>query len=296
MRRLYVEDLLALNFLINTFLLYLASRITGKPVESARRLTSGGILAALYSLVIFLPWSKAAYGWAGKLLASLLIVAFTFRPRRVVELLRLSGAFFLASFSLAGAVFALHFFGGMPAAAGSGIFYITPPHPGVLFWGVLVISLLLAGVWRYGERLRAKSGLHYRLVVSDKGREVVVPALLDTGNSLREPFSGRPLCIVTFAAIKQLLPPCLSASYETGADPVSALGALEDFAAGRFGVAPFRSVENSGMLVTFRPEALFLEDGMKRREIKGIVLAITGKPLTVDTEVGALLHPEVVKW
>lgn len=94
---MYIEDLLALNFMMNTALLYLTARLTGRELKMFR-LASGGFLAALYSLVIFLPVAYFVFSWVGKVVASVLIVAFTFRPGRIMELLRLCGAFFLASF------------------------------------------------------------------------------------------------------------------------------------------------------------------------------------------------------
>ncbi len=287
---MYVEDLLALNFMVNTFLLYLTARLAGKIMKYSC-LVAGGFVAALYSLVIFLPAPQVFFSPAAKLAASLLIVAFTFRPHRIVELLRLCGIFFLASFFLGGAVFALHLLRVMPAVMHGGVFYLAPPRPGVIFAGVLVTFLLVAGVWHFCEKKHRQQSFSFMLQVTNGGQEVTLPALVDTGNSLRDPISGRPLCIAGYRALAQLLPPELLSAYEDGEDPLSVLSFLADNHKTRFGVVPYRTVENAGMMVTFRPQRVILCNGEKQLDISGTVFALSAKVLSADGDVEALLHP-----
>jgi stage II sporulation protein GA (sporulation sigma-E factor processing peptidase) len=291
---LYVEDLLALNFMVNTFLLCLTARLAGRTMKFSR-LLAGGLLAALYSLVVFLPAAEAAFSLAAKLAASLLITAFTFRPHRIIELLRLCGIFFLASFFLGGAVFALHFISSTPAVVRGGVFYLAPPKPGVILAGVLVTFSLVAGVWHFSERKRQQRDISFTLLVENGNGKVTVPAIVDTGNSLRDPFSGRPLCIVSYHALAPLLPLELLLAYEKGGDPVAVLSALADTDKTSFGVVPFRSLENAGMLVTFKPERVTLCEGDKRCILPDTVVAISGKVLSLDGDVEALLHPGTLK-
>ncbi|MCW3491223.1 sigma-E processing peptidase SpoIIGA [Dethiobacter alkaliphilus] len=291
---MYIEDLLALNFMMNTALLYLTACLTGRELKMFR-LASGGFLAALYSLVIFLPVAYFVFSWVGKVVASVLIVAFTFRPGRIMELLRLCGAFFLASFFLAGTVFALYFFGSTPAVVQGGVFYIAPPRPGMLFTGVLIAFILMVGVWHLSERQRRNKGLRYRLTLRSGNSRATARALVDTGNQLRDPVSGRPLNVASFRAIRDLLPQALQEAYLAGEDPVSALGELSGNEAERFGVVPFRSLENSGMLVTFRPDTVTVEEGATCGELSGLAFAITAKGLSLDNDAEILLHPSVLE-
>ena len=289
---MYVEDLLALNFMMNTALLYLTARLTGRELKMSR-LAAGGLLAAMYSLVIFLPGAYFVYSWVGKVGVSVLIVVFTFRPGRMMELARLCGAFFLASFFLAGTVFALYFFTRTPAVMQGGVFYIAPPHPGMLFTGVLVALILMVGVWYFSERQRRSKGLRFQLTLRNGGGEANIWALVDTGNQLRDPLSGRPLHVASFKSINNLLPDILKEAYENSDDPISALGTLVGDDVDRFGVVPFRSLENSGMLVTFRPETVVLvENGA---QLPGLVFAITSKNLSLDNDAEILLHPSILE-
>lgn len=292
---MYVEDLLALNFMMNIFLLYLTARLTGRNTPMAR-LLAGGVLAALYSLVVFWPeGGRFLYSWAGKLAVSFLIVLLTFRPRRVVETLRLCGAFYLASFFLAGTVFAMYYFANTPAVVRGGIYYLAPPRPGTLLTGVFVASLLLIGIWHFSEKQRRNKELRFRLRIRHRGKEAEAWALVDTGNQLREPVSGRPLCVASYRAVRELLPDVLRKAYDQNLDPVASLTALPDADANRFGVVPFRSLENAGMLVTFRPESVFItgKDGISQAD--HLTFALSAKPLSLDNDAEVLLSPALAE-
>lgn len=291
---MYVEDLLALNFVLNTFLLYLTSRLAGKNVRK-RRLLAGGFLASLYSLVVFLPEYGWLTSWAAKGAVALLVISTVFRPVRVAQLPRLCGALFLSAFFLAGAVFAMHFYGGAGTTIRGGVFYVAPPSPGVLFAGALLTVLLVFGVWLFWEGKRLKNRLRYRLILHDKGTDVEIPALLDTGNNLRDPLSGTPLCIASYSAAGKLLPEVLYRAFEMGRDPVSALSALEGRAGSRFAVVPYRSLGGSGLLVTFRPEAVYLLEGDRRHLLAGAAIALTSHKFFLDDSFAALLHPDALR-
>ncbi len=289
---MYVEDLLALNFMINTFLLFLCAGLAARRT-GLLRLLAGGLLASLYSLVLFLPAWRWAVSPVAKILVSLLIVAYTFRPHRVVELLRLCGVFFLCSFLLGGAVFALHLGGVTAVTVSGGVYYLSPPRPGTLLLGVLAVTGIAAGVWRFLEKKRVRKQLCCQLLVCGRQGEVMVPALLDTGNNLRDPVLGRPLCIVSFRPLLPFLPEPLREAYRSGRDPVAALGLVEN--TGDFGVVPYRTLQESGMLVTFRPDALWLVDGGRRQPLQDVPVAISARELSFDGDVEALVNPAVLE-
>ncbi len=292
---MYVEDLFALNFLMNTLLFYITSLLTSRMITRSR-LFMGGAVAALYSLIIFFPGVHLLYTWLGKLIVSFFLVWFTFRPSRSVEMLRLYGAFFLSSFFLAGTIFALHFFGSTPAVVRGGVFYLEPPQPGMLFVGGLAAFLLISVVWHFSEKQRRRSKLRYQVVINDGDKEVILRAFVDTGNNLREPVTGKPLIIVCYDAVREMLPKVLQEAFDRDENPVEALLLLDSATADRFGIASYRSLETAGMLITFRPNNAYLYGDNCVRDLKQLRFAITGKTLSLDCDVDALLHPGVLDF
>ena len=119
---MYVEDLLALNLLMNGFLLYLAACLTGRKIKGGR-LLAGSLVTALYSLAAYLPASVIFFSWAGKIIVSILAVLLTFRPRRAIETIRLCAAFVFTTFFVAGTSDNFYSFAGvMPGIRGC-LFY-----------------------------------------------------------------------------------------------------------------------------------------------------------------------------
>ncbi|NLM46112.1 MAG: sigma-E processing peptidase SpoIIGA, partial [Firmicutes bacterium] len=254
---------------------------------------AGGLAAACYSLAAYLPLAWLFFSWVGKIAASVIIILLTFRPARVAEALRLCGAFLLVSFFLGGAVFALALLGNTRFLLTGGVFYLEPPRPGMLFGGVILAFLILPGIWHLGERRRRQKADICRLTVCDAGMCIQVQALVDTGNQLRDPLTGHPLCVASYRALRRLLPEALCAAYEGGGDPVLALEKLKGDRAVQFGVVPFRSLEHGGILVTYKPACVILEHDEKREERQDLLFALTSTSLSLDNDYQVLLHPFV---
>ena len=141
-------------------------------------------------------------------------------------------------FVLGGAVL-LWLLRAIPGLLSGGVFYLEPPRPGMLLGGVILAFIILPGIWRFGERRRRRKADSYRLTVCDADRCVQVQAVVDTGNQLRDPLTGRPLCVASYHALRRLLPEVLCAAFDGDGDPVLALERLDIDRATQFGVAPF---------------------------------------------------------
>ena len=100
-----------------------------------------------------------------------------------------------------------------------------------------------------GRRRHAGSGPVWVRAGMD-GRSVGFPALIDTGNRLREPLSGQPVLIVRDARVRSILP---SSGYRQVA---------------------FGSVGGGGTLRCFRPDRLTLEVGPRVRRVPDAWIAI----------------------
>ena len=144
-----------------------------------------------------------------------------------------------------------------------------------------------------GERQRKERILLF-VTIQDADQAVTVQVFADTGNQLRS-ISGKPLCVASYRALRPLLPQALCAAYEQGQDPVAALGEVDCGEPVRFGVALYRSLEHSGMLVTYRPPLVIVEHLNEREERSDLVFALTARPLSPDNSTEVLLHPFILE-
>lgn len=288
---MYLDLLFFLNLVVHYFLLLFTARLFHRQAGFGR-LLAGAALGALAVLLVpfqLPPWFTAAVILA----APLLMILAAFWPLRPLETLYFWGAFFLLSFTVAGALTAL-------------LNFDAPRRffkfPGGLFLiaAICAAIYLLLGLLRpLLEEKKWQKLWQAELLVAWRGKEKTVPAFLDTGNRLRDPFSGFPVIVVDYRSLEGLLPPqvysCLA---DEGAEPWSALERLPDPALARsFTLIPCRGIaRRSEILLGFKPDGVaFLEGGRSRPLGAQVFLGLTRHGFGPAAEYRALLPPELLR-
>ncbi len=181
---LYIDSVFFLNFIMNLYLLLLVDR-SALRIARTGRLMLGAALGALCAVLGFL-WGGAGLLklLLGAAIGTIGMLCVTFPVRGLRMFLKLLERLALYSFGMGGAL--LFLIRLLPGLRG-----FLCSVPGVLGMGVLF--LLLAG--RFQKDLYAQDGL-CQAVLSGQGRKVRTTALIDSGNSLFEPISGKPVCVV----------------------------------------------------------------------------------------------------
>ena len=199
----YVDVLLAINFVVNYFLLLGTFHLARQPVVRLR-LFWGALLGAGFSLGIFLPQESVLGMGLFRFVAAaaMVFVAFPFGGWRKFckELL----IFFCSSFLFAGAMLGLWMaFSPRGMIYNSGVVYLDiRPVTLILFTGAAY--LLLTVFQRIFHREQA-AGERLAATLRRGENRLVLPALFDTGNHLREPFSGLPVALCSLSDVLSLL-------------------------------------------------------------------------------------------
>lgn len=188
---LYVDSLFLVNFVMNLYILMLVDRSTLRAAKPGRLLLAaafgGGCYLLMFLINIPVPL-KLLSGAAGAV--AMLPVAFPVRGLR--NLLKLTERMLVFSFCMGGAL--LFLLRSLPVREGmlTGIF-------GVLLAGGLLFLFLGRFPW---EPKQAESICPVTLIRGDK--KVTVQALIDSGNSLSEPISGKPVSVVDEEVFRDL--------------------------------------------------------------------------------------------
>ena len=222
MTTLYLDAFLALNFAVNYLLLACAGRLDGSPAPSWRYALSAA-LGTGYGLLSLLPgWGFLEHPACKALAAVGMLLAAFGRSRR---LLRTGGLFFVLSCALCGALLLLSLARGTALGAGG----VSGPPLGMreilisaaLGYGCL--SLLLGGSFTHA----GPTGQLWELTLSHRGRSVTLVALQDTGNTLRDPLTGRSVLVVEGEKLRELVPELRLEERGRLMDPVSLLREAE---------------------------------------------------------------------
>jgi len=189
---LYVDSLFFLNFMMNLYLLILVDRSTLR-TATVGRLTAGAAMGALCFLLTFLGTAPALLKLAAGTLAGcvgMLCIAFPVKGLRMF--LQLLERLAVYSFGMGGAILFLIRNAGPAREAVTSVL-------GILGMGGLAFLLFLR--FRYG--LKTKDSL-CRATLFREEEQLTVLALIDSGNSLIEPISGKPVCVVEREVFERL--------------------------------------------------------------------------------------------
>jgi len=300
LRYVYVDIFFLINFCFNFFLLYLTGRLARAPL-AGRRLTLAAALGGLYSVASLYPELSFLMSLPARLLASGIMVAVAFPTGRPKSFAVTLGLFYLGAFVVGGAALAWSYLvtGSASAYPGSGGRALGPAAvlPAALAAGALLHWAVTAG------RERGKV-LSYcvpcRIVVGDL--EAEFPALIDTGNRLRDPLSDSPVLIVEYPAVGSLLPPEFGPLWDED-DPTdepdlpgltAALGGSPW--SSRLRVIPFSSLGRaSGLLVGFRPDAVVVGPPGQVVRRTDVVVCLSPRPLSAEGSYRALAPPEILQ-
>lgn len=257
----YLDVLLLSNFWADYALLRACGKLSGAPLRGLR-LTLGGLLGAVGALAVLLPPLPLPVCMLGRALLALLMTLAAFGYHGMRRLIRQTCLFYLLSLLFAGAVYLL--LSRMQPAG----FYTQ----NTVQYADLSLTVLLAGTAaaaavssfcaRRGGSLRKGT---YRLHLRIGGCDLSMPALLDTGNTLRDAYSGMPVIVCTEHA--------LAAWLSQFPDPASAAASQKGFR-----LLPVRTVSGEALLPACLPEhAALCREG--EREIPvAAVIAVSQEP------------------
>ena len=208
------------------------------------------MLGGLYAVAIFLPGLSFLARPLCRLAAAVLMVLAAFWKSR--RLLRQVVIFFALSCAFGGGVLAIALLGGRGLALSNGVLYSGMDLKIVLLSAAGCYGALTLIFQRTGRHTAPSGELRpVRLTLGE--RQVSLTALVDTGNTLTDPATGRPVLVAEADCVEELLPPGIRPSPADLRDPAGALERLEDPWRRRFRLLPYRSVGvDRGLLLAVR--------------------------------------------
>ena len=246
---IYVDTLFVLNGAVDYLLLLAAARLAGEPLDRLRS-ALGAVLGGGYAVAVFLPGLDFLARPPCRLAAAVLMVLTAFwRSRR---LLRQVVIFFALACAFGGGVLAIGLLGGRGLTLSAGVLSSAMDLKIVLLSAAgcyAALSLVLRGAGRHagpGGELR-----QVRLTLGERQTELT--ALVDTGNTLTDPATGRPVLVAEADCLAPLLPAGVRLGPEALEDPAGALEGLEGPWRRRFRLLPYRAVGvERGLLLALR--------------------------------------------
>lgn len=294
----YVEYLLLENAIINFIILYVTNKVTRTKTNKIRILIAA-IVGSIYALVVFYPEFHYLTKFSVKVSVSILMIVIAYNPAKLKTFIKLLAYFYIISFIFAGTGLAVFYILKNSDLTYHKIYFINDFTSQLLIISITFSVLLIRYVFNYFNLKLNKEDVFTEVAVTLRGKKAIFTALVDTGNSLKEPISQKPVVIVEFEAIKNILPLKLQNYYMKNKgfnldDFTNIMVELKDEIKLRF--IPFKSIgKDNGILIGFKPDELdILNEKINRRITQDIVIAIYNNKMSDGEKYKGLLHPEIL--
>ncbi|MBR3150095.1 MAG: sigma-E processing peptidase SpoIIGA [Eubacterium sp.] len=257
--------LFVVNFFITYFLLLATAKITKKKAVTLRFIIAS-VLGGAYSLII-LADIPSVLSVMSKALAAALIIITAFSFDRAAGFLSTYILFYIMSFAFLGAVYGLALLTKTPyVTMSNGTVYLDISARGLVGSAFLAYIISCFVVRLYNRQLTG--GETYTLTVENDGNSVTLKALCDTGNKLREPFSGSPVIIADSERVK---------------------GIMND---GGARLIPTSTVSGKAFMTSFKPDRVTVETPRGREEVGNVYVALSDE--MKSDGFSAVINPEIL--
>ncbi|MBQ9953289.1 MAG: sigma-E processing peptidase SpoIIGA [Clostridia bacterium] len=275
---IYVDILFFTNFIMDTLLLATTALIAARKL-TPWRLLLGAAVGALFGCLLFFTKLPLALMVLLKLVvpAAILLLAFPFE--RLLSYGRTALIYFAAHLLFGGGMYAFYAFtdAGSHIRASNGVYYMDLP-----LWLLLLLSFGFYGLTRgffHLLNLRKEKSFLHTLTVD--GQDLL--ALLDTGNSLYDPISLKPVVLCQWDCLS-LPEELLQAILHNDSAALPRLS--KQFPHLKLRLLPYTDATGARTLIyAFCPKTLLI-DHIQRDALIGITL----QPLSPDGRFQALLH------
>jgi len=270
---IYADVVFLINFIMDFFIFLIVSKLLKKKTIYKRILSGAFIAAILYCFVIFTPFLRKIYNFFGAVAILMIASLIAFSPKNIKEMIRIVFLSHIAAFSIGGAGIALFYYTDLPKALGNMISFNIKDFPFKVLITVAASSyIILKFSMEWLKSVFSKRKEYYSVKIKFNSIDVYVRALVDTGNSLKDPLTLSPVIIAEFSAVKKFLPDAVKLIYyeQKEENLTEILNNITDSSiCGRIRMIPFSSVGvKNGMLLGFVPDEIEVENNEEKLYLK----------------------------
>ena len=280
-------------------LLMLTSKILKRHTTLLRILLASIVGTTMFCLSLIYPMRALKVNQPlYTIVVSILMVKIGFPRTELKTSIKILTVFYLTAFTLSGAMNTIyyhtklgHYFrlvlkGEKESKITIGVL------AGLAIGSYLIIRLTIYKI----QKDREKKGTLYEVTLINQETKTVIKGLLDTGNSLKEPISRKPVNIIELDTAKELFGKefmtviknfYISGELQLNADTTNHMNKIR--------MIPFQSVgESKGMLVAVQIDSLYIAKEGDKIQVMTPYVAIYNKSLSVNNQYKMLLHPDLM--
>ncbi len=286
----YIDLIFLENVFMNLIIIYATSIILKKETKILR-IILGSIVGAIYACIYYITNLEIYSSIFIKILLSLVIIYISFNSITIKTFIKELLIFYLTSFTFGGVTFAL-------------LYLINPKDiqfkNGVLV-GIYPLKIILIGglngfiiivfSFKYIKNRIAKKDMSCKLKIIFDKKEVMINAIIDTGNFLKEPLTGNFVVIVEKKILKGIIPVNINLD-----NIINAKKNIEEKYMSKIKLIPFTALGTErGLLLGIKPDKFYIyyQDILIKNE--NVIVGIYDKKLSKTNKYNALIGLDLIE-
>lgn len=280
---IYLDIVLLENIFMNILIIYFANYLSRKK-STMYKICISSIIGAVYYVVLLLPQTNFLNFYLYKIILSIIMVFVGFKNKDVFDFISNVMFFYISSFIFGGSMY--------------GIYYLITSNSNILFYpikiGILAVSITILAIKNitYYIHLNSKySNLMYEVDIYIENKIKRIKVFLDTGNSLKDPISNKPIIVVNLDSIKQILPNEIYEIAENG------INSMQNIKNSRLHIIPYVSLGNqNGLMIGYRADKVIINVKNKEKmKLESVILALNTTTLNSIKNSDGLIGMEILE-
>ena len=293
---IYIDVVIIENLIMNYIILF-ATGIILKIQMKHIRLIIASLIGAVYSIMTYIITIKLYSNMIFKIILSIIIVYIAYNPQTIKKMWKYLLIFYLTSFVFGGAAFALiYIVKPQDILMKNGLFLGTYPLKTILL-GAVVAFIITITAFKIVKTKISKKDMFCTIKISINEKEIIAKAMIDTGNLLREPITGKPVVVLEHILLYDAIPKEILNNLDKilGGDFEKVPENIKKEYISKLKLIPFASLgKQNGMLLGIKCKEIELINYDIDTKKEDVIIGIYNKSLTKQGEYNALVGIEMI--
>ena len=292
---IYIDIIIVENLIMNAIILY-ATGLIAKCKISFLRIFLASLVGAIYVFLEYIIKINYNLKIILRILLSIIIIFIAFNPQTINKMWKELVLFYLTTFTFGGiATYLIYVLKPEKIVIKNGVFignYVIK----VIFIGAILGTLILVISFKITKSKISKKDLKRKIKITLNNKSILLDALVDTGNMLKEPITGDSVIIVEKNALYTILPNDILKNIDKilGGDFNEISEEIKNEYMKKLKIIPFSSLgKQNGMLIGIKPQKVEIIDEQIETKNNAII-GIYNKSLTKRGEYNAIIGPELL--
>lgn len=290
---IYLDIVLIENLCMNYIILY-ATGIIYKTKTKMLRLLFSSAIGAVYAVLAYMQVLEIYSNLLLKFLLSVGMVYLAYSPKTLKILGKQLLLFYITSSVFGGVAFALlYFVKPQDIFMKNGLYIGTYPIK-IVALGAIVSYIVIKFALKLIKGKLTRKELFCQILIRLGEEKIIVTAMLDTGNLLKEPITKTPVIIVEKQSLATILPKEILENLDFILDGTNKTE-LGEYAT-RFRVIPFSSLgKQNGMLLGMKMDEVEIITEEGNTTVSNVIIGISNESLTKNGLYTALVGLEILE-